>query len=151
WDRTTGSSLSQFSHYVQGLSFFAAPAIADVTGDGTPYVIVPADSGTVEAFDGTSGQQATGFPKYTGGWSVFTPAVGDVLGSKHADVAAMTREGYLFIWTSAGNGCSGNNHAWHWHQDDYNDGLYGSDTRPPSAVTDLHSAASGSNDILTFT
>jgi hypothetical protein len=151
WDPTSGSSLSQFSHYVQGLSFFAAPAIADVTGDGTPDVIVPADSGAIMAFDGKTGMAAAGFPKYTGGWSVFTPAIGDVLGTKHTDVAAMTREGYLFIWGTAGNGCSGNSEAWHWHQNDYNDGLYGSDTRPPSAVSDLKVAKSGSNDILTWT
>ena len=55
WDPTSGASLSQFSNYVQGLAFFAAPAIADVTGDGTPDLIVPADSGAIMGFDGSTG------------------------------------------------------------------------------------------------
>jgi hypothetical protein len=63
----------------------------------------------------------------------------------------MTREGYLFIWGTGGNGCSGNSEAWHWHQNDYNDGQYGTDSRPPSAISDLHVARSGANDVLTWT
>ncbi|MBV8195587.1 MAG: hypothetical protein JOY80_08670, partial [Candidatus Dormibacteraeota bacterium] len=74
WDPTSGQPLSQYSNYVQGLPFFVAPAIADVTGDGIPDVIVPGDSGALMAFDGTTGKPAAGFPKWTGGWSVFTPA-----------------------------------------------------------------------------
>ncbi|MBV9524260.1 MAG: hypothetical protein JOZ46_00440, partial [Candidatus Dormibacteraeota bacterium] len=145
WDPTTGASLATYSHYIQGLAFFGAPAIADLTGDGVPDVIVPADSGAVMAFDGVTGQPAAGFPKWTGGWTVFTPAVGDVLGNGGTEVAAATREGNLFIWTTSGGTCSGNSEAWHWHQNDRNDGLYGEDTRPPSAITDLRVSRVGSN------
>src|SRR4029077_15930149 len=119
------------------LAFFAAPAIADVTGDGTPDVIVSADSGALMAFNGTTGQPANAFPKWTGGWSAFTPAVGDLAGHGQTDVVVATREGYLYSFQTSGNGCAGNSEAWHWHQNDWNDGRYGSDTRPPSAITDL--------------
>jgi hypothetical protein len=157
WDPGSGASLAQFSHYVQGLSFFAAPAIGDVTGaDGggpttTPDLIVPADSGAIMGFDGATGQPAAGFPKWTGGWSVFTPALGDINSDGHTDLAAATREGYLFEWQTGGDGCTGNGEAWHWHQDDWNDGHYGTDTRPPSAITDLAVTQQGSDDTLSFT
>ena len=151
WDPTTGASLTQYSNYVQGLPFFVAPAIADVTGDGTPDIIVPSDSGALMAFDGATGQPAAGFPKWIGGWSTFTPAVGDLLGNGVTDVAAATREGYLFIWTTAGNGCTGDSEAWHWHQDDWNDGQYGNDTRSPATITDLSVVTQGGNDVLSFT
>jgi hypothetical protein len=157
WDPASGASLSQYSHYVQGLAFFAAPTIADVTGPDsggattTPDIIVPADSGAIMAFDGATGATAAGFPKWTGGWSVFSPATGDLAGDGRTDLVAMTREGYLFEWQTGGDGCSGNSESWHWHQDDWNDGHYGSDTRPPSAITDLSVSAQGASDVLAFT
>ncbi len=63
----------------------------------------------------------------------------------------MTREGYLSMWSTGGNGCAGNSEAWHWHQDDRNTGHYGTDTRPPSAISDLSTTAQGGNDQLDFT
>jgi hypothetical protein len=153
WDPATGASLppGQFTHYLQGLGFFAAPAIGDVNGDGLPDVIMPADSGALMAFDSLTGQAAAGFPKWTGGWSLFSPAIGDVNGDGHTDVAVATREGYVHLWQTGGNGCTGNSEAWHWHQDDRNTGHYGTDTRPPSAISDLSTTQQGGNDVLSFT
>ncbi len=102
-------------------------------------------------FDGKTNTAAAGFPKWTGGWSLFAPASGDVNGTGVTDVSEMTREGYLSVWSTAGNGCAGNSEAWHWHQDDRNTGHYGTDTRPPSAISDLVSNAQGGQDKLTFT
>jgi hypothetical protein len=151
WDPTTGASLNQYSNYVQGLSFFAAPAIADVTGDGFPDILVPADSGALMAFDGVTGLQAAGFPKWTGGWSLWSPAVGDMSGTGHTNVVEATREGFIHAYQTGGNGCAGNSEAWHWHQNDWNNGHYGTDTRPPSAITDLSITQQGANDSLSFT
>jgi hypothetical protein len=151
WDPTTGANLAQYNRYIQGLSFFGAATIADVTGDGTPDILQGADSSALMGFDGTTGQTAAGFPKWTGGWSLFAPATGDLRGSGQTDVSEMTREGYLSAWSTAANGCAGNSEAWHWHQDDRNTGHYGTDTRPPSAISDLSVTPSGSNDNLSFT
>jgi hypothetical protein len=151
WDPATGANLAQYNRYIQGLGFFTAPAIADVSGDGTPDILESADSSALMAFDGVTGQPAAGFPKWTGGWSLFTPATGDVAGGAHTDVATMTREGYLSVWSTAANGCTGNSEAWHWHQDDRNTGHYGTDTRPPAAISDLTVSKQASNDVLTFT
>ena len=137
WDTTTGLLLPNFrGAYVQGLPFFTSPAIADVTGDGIPDVMTPSDSAALTGLDGVTGQAATGFPKWTGGWSLWTPAVGDLTGSGTVAVAEVTREGYVHAWDTLGK-TSGNHEAWHWHQDDRNTGLYGTDTRPPAGVKDL--------------
>jgi hypothetical protein len=150
WDTATGLALPQYTQYVQGLPFFGAPAIADVTGDGRPDIIQTSDSGAVMGFDGGSGQPAAGFPKWSGGFSLWTPAVGDVDGSGKVAVAVTTREGYLHLWDTPGL-ASANHEAWHWHQNDWNDGDYGRDTRPPAAVHDLAVTGQGPNDVLTFT
>jgi hypothetical protein len=151
WDPTTGANLAQYNRYIQGLGFFAAPAIADVTGDGTPDILQSADSSALMGFDGSTGQPAAGFPKWTGGWSLFTPAIGELGGAGQTDVATMTREGYLSVWSTPANGCTGDSEAWHWHQDDRNTGHYGTDTRPPSAIADLTVTTQPGNDVLSFT
>jgi hypothetical protein len=146
WNPQTGLSLPQYTHQIQGLAFLSAPAIADVTGDGAPDILQPADSGAMHGWDGTTGQDAAGWPKWTGGWGLFTPAVGDIDGDGKVEVAEGTREGWLHVWKTPGL-VSGDDEAWHWHQNDRNTGHYGDDTRPPAGVRDL--AVQGTT--LTFT
>lgn len=150
WDPTTGVTLPQFDQYLQGLGFFTAPAIADVTGDGRPDVLQAGDSAELMGLDGATGQPALGFPKWTGGFSLFTPAVGDIDADGTVEVAVSTREGYLHMWRTPGQ-ASADDQAWHWHQDDRNTGHYGTDTRPPAAVRGLGVVASPSGDTLRFT
>ena len=101
-------------------------------------------------YDSGTGQPAAGFPKWSGGFSLFTPAVGDLLGTGTVAVAAMTREGYLHVWDTPGT-TAGNTEAWHWHQDDRNTGHYGTDTRPPAGIRDLLATQSAGGDTLNFT
>jgi len=150
WDATTGSNLSQYTQEVQGLVFFGSPAIADITGDGNPDIVVGTDSAAMHGFDGTSGQPISGWPQWTGGWILTTPAVGDLLGNGTVEVAASTREGYLHVYTTPGL-ASADHEAWHWHQNDRNTGHYGDDTRPPSAISDLSVTLGGASDTLSFT
>ena len=150
WDPVTGVTLPQDDNPMQGLGFFTAPAVADVVGDGGHEIIESGDSGALMAWDGRTGQTAAGFPKWTGGWGLFTPAVGDVSGTGTVDVAQMTREGDLHLFHTPGL-ASANTEAWHWHQDDRNTGHYGQDTRPPSAVRDLVVTRGAQGDTLTFT
>ncbi len=44
WDAVTGANLPQYTQEIQGLAFFGAPAIADITGDGNPDIILATDS-----------------------------------------------------------------------------------------------------------
>jgi len=126
WDPSTGQSLSQFSQPIQGLGFITAPALADVSGDGVPDIIAPTDSAALHAWDGSTGQPVPGFPKWTGGFSLFTPAVSDIDCDGRLEVALMTREGNLHVFRTDGL-ASAARQAWHWHQDNRNSGHWGSD------------------------
>ena len=149
-DPVTGDNLLQYTQEIQGLAFFSAPAIADITGDGNPDIILSADSAALHGFDGVTGAAAAGWPQWTGGWSLATPAVGDLTGVGTVDVAVTTREGFLHIYSTPGL-TSANHEAWHWHQNDRNTGHYGDDTRPPSAIDDLAVTFGGATDTLSFT
>jgi hypothetical protein len=149
-DPVSGANLPQYTREIQGLAFFSAPAIADITGDGRPDILLSADSAALHGFDGATGAPASGWPQWTGGWSLATPAVGDLTGDGTVDVAVTTREGELHIFTTPGL-TSADHEAWHWHQNDRNTGHYGDDTRPPSAISDLAVSFGGAMDTLSFT
>jgi hypothetical protein len=128
YDPATRTSLPGFPRLMMGLPFETAPALADVSGDGQPDVINNEDSSNVVAFT-PGGSLVAGWPKFTGGWTFWTPGVGDIYGDLHNEVADITREGYLFVWRTPGRASS--NEAWTYHQNDWHDGRYGTDTRAP--------------------
>jgi hypothetical protein len=51
----------------------------------------------VRAYD-ARGQEAPGFPKFTGGWMVQSGVVGPWGHLSHQVLAVGTREGWLFVW-----------------------------------------------------
>jgi hypothetical protein len=134
WNPVTGENLPRYTQPVQGLAFLSAPAIADVTGDGAPDVLTGGDSEALHAWDGKTGAPIPGWPKWTGGWTLWTPAIGDVGGDGRSEVAVATREGYVRLYRSSGKP-AGNDDAWHWHLNDWNTGHHGDDTRPPAGVS----------------
>ena len=125
---STLAPLRGFPAPMMGLAFFAAPAVADIAGGGQPDVINNEDSNNVAAFD-QQGNPVPGWPKFTGGWTVWTPAVGDLDSNGHNDVVDVTREGYLFVWNTPGD--ASQNQAYSFHQDNWHTGRYGMETRPP--------------------
>jgi len=142
WNPETGANLPQYTQPLQGLPFLTAPALADVSGSGNADIVIGGDSGALQAFDGTTGQPVAGWPKWTGGWSLFTPAVGDLLGNGTNTVVVGLREGWLHAYTTPGL-ASANDEAWHWHQNDRNTGRYGDDTRPPLKPASLRFTGPG--------
>lgn len=122
------TSLPGFPQFMMGLPFETAPAVADVSGAGQPDVINAEDTSNVDAFT-SSGATAPGWPKFTGGWTFFTPGVGDIFGTGHNDVAAITREGYLFLWRTPGRASV--DEASSYHQNNWHNGLYGTITQAP--------------------
>ena len=104
WDARTGTFMPGFPSQMNDLMFFNTPAIADVSGDGLADVLQTSAMYDLQAYT-LGGARPLGFPKFTGGWSVSTPAIGDFDGDGRVEVATVTREGWLFVWHTAGSAC----------------------------------------------
>jgi FG-GAP-like repeat/Subtilase family len=129
YNASSGASSAGFPSRLQGLDFLGAPAIADVSGDGQPDLLIGGDSSALHAYSAGSGNQAAGFPKFTTGWEVFGPSVGDLDGDGRNEVAIATREGYLMVWNTPGRASA--DQWWNSRHDERNTGQYGIDTRSP--------------------
>jgi hypothetical protein len=62
------------------------------------------DSFILHAFHIDRPGEADGYPKFTGGWGVYSPGIGDVDGDGRPDVVLTTREGYLDAFRGRGDG-----------------------------------------------
>jgi hypothetical protein len=130
----SGGQLHGFPMSDQGQSFLGAPIDADVSGGGTTSVVVGGDASAVNATL-PDGLEAPGFPKFTGGWTTYAPSTGDLFGTGRTDLVGVTRDGYLFAWSTGGSDGS-DDQWWRAGHDEYNSGNYGMATRPPGVVRD---------------
>jgi hypothetical protein len=140
----TGAAIPGYPAEIQGLDFLGAPLIADITGSGQGDLITAGDSSAIEG-SGTGGGEVAGFPKFTAGWILWSPATGDLLSNRHTDLVAMTREGYLMAWRTPGRPTA-NDQWWSYHHDEWRTGRYGVDSRPPGILR----SASWKGNRLTF-
>ncbi len=101
WDGKTGKMLPGSPALIEDFSFFNSQAVADITNDGYPEVLVGSAGYYLHAFDGCA-LEAPGWPKFTGQWIAATPAVGDITGAGTLDVAVPTRAGWLYAWRTPG-------------------------------------------------
>src|SRR5262249_39081975 len=112
--------------------FLTSPSIADIDGDGRPEALEGSGVYDLHALDAL-GNEPSGWPKFTGGWTDATPSVGDIDGDGQLEVVSVTREGLLFIWKTRGPECGPV--LWRkQHHDEWNTGNYDIDARPPAAV-----------------
>jgi hypothetical protein len=102
WDSATRHVQAPFPQIVEDLMFFGNPTVADVDGDGVPEVVSANGGGFVHAFNGTTGSEPAGWPKFTNGWMIPIPVAGDVDGDGMLEVVAMGREGWLTMWNTTG-------------------------------------------------
>jgi hypothetical protein len=100
WNARTGGFLPAFPRLLDDLVFFGSAAIADVNGDGQAELLAGSGGYLVHAMDAATGTEAAGWPKFTGGWIIATPAAGR-LGTRQS-VAVTTREGTLWVWRVRG-------------------------------------------------
>ena len=132
--------------------------IARVSGSGPGrHILVGTGMYQLHAYDST-GQDAAGWPKFTGGWTQPTPAVGDADGDGDLDVTGYTREGWSFLWNTGTDACdsgtpasSTNQEWWTSRHDERGTGNYGTDSRPPGTPENLQAQRSGSTVTLSFT
>ncbi|MCD6569492.1 MAG: VCBS repeat-containing protein, partial [Deltaproteobacteria bacterium] len=134
WDPHSGKYLKSFPRTTDDYSLYSEPAIADVSGDGIPEVISGSGLYLVHAF-GADGMDKPGFPKLTGGWIMTTSAIEDIDNDGLNEIAAVTREGWVFIWDTLGE--ASNYPTWPTYaHDNFNTSNLSTDAIPPAAVTD---------------
>lgn len=130
----SSTQVAGFPSADQGQSFLAGPIVAPVAAGGDNAIIAGGDNSAVMAAT-TGGKQAPGFPKFTGGWTTYSPSSGDLFGNGHTDLVTITREGYVFAWGTAGSATSAGQ-WWRFRHDEWNTGNSGVATRPPGVVRD---------------
>ena len=130
-----GTFLLGFPHEVNDLQFFTGPASADIDGDNMPELV--GGTAMYDAFaPNVFGIEPSGWPRFTGGWNVATPSVGDLNGDGRRDVAMTTREGDLFVWRTPASRCGIADWPKLTH-DLQNTSNYGVDATRPGVITDL--------------
>ncbi len=102
WNANTGAALPGYPRATDDFQLLSQASVARVAGSGPQrQALVGTGMYQVHAY-GPTGLEAPGWPKFTGGWTQSTPAVGDADGDGKLDVAALTREGWSFLWKTAG-------------------------------------------------
>ncbi|HEX8067285.1 MAG TPA: S8 family serine peptidase [Thermoleophilaceae bacterium] len=130
WNARTGESLPAYPQAVEDFQLLSSPAVADVSDAPGNEVVVGTGLYYLRnlAADGTEG---SGWPKFTGGWLLAVPAIGDVDGDDRLEVVARTREGWSFLWETDRPACGTNDEWWTARHDEWGTGAYGTDSRPP--------------------
>jgi hypothetical protein len=87
-----------------------------------PEILIGSGGYLLHAVD-ASGAEAVGWPKFTGGWIIASPATSQRFAKKSQVVAVSTREGWLWVW----RGHAGRKTVQPWpryHHDARNTGAY---------------------------
>ncbi|MEW5848089.1 MAG: FG-GAP-like repeat-containing protein [Myxococcota bacterium] len=101
WDAATGTFHDGFPAVVEDFQILMNYPVADVDGDGQPEVVVATAGYFIHAIR-ADGTKPEGWPKLTGGFTLATPTLGDIDGDGTLEMAAITRNGYLFVWALGG-------------------------------------------------
>jgi hypothetical protein len=137
WNASTGSFDAGFPSQINTLQILTSPIVADVGGTSTPYVVEGSALSDVRAID-EDGQEAPGFPKFTGGWSVGSSAFG-IFGSLGTQVlVGGTRTGLLFVWQTRTPATSSSGPWPQAHHDLWNTGNLDSQTKPSACTAQTH-------------
>jgi hypothetical protein len=131
FDAGTGASLPAFPAVTDDYQFLSSSTIARVSGTGpSNQVVAGSGLGELHAFDGATGRDVAGFPKQTGGW-LYAPAAL----SRDGRLTDITREGFLFQWSTGAPPCQT---EWpEFRHDQQDSGNYDRDGTPPGAPTNL--------------
>jgi hypothetical protein len=150
WDGESGNPLPGWPQALEDYQWGSNPAVADVSDAAGNEVLAPTGLYTVRNLN-AQGEEGTGWPKFTGGWNMATPAVGDADGDNKLEIAQVTREGNAFLWHTDSPACGTNDEWWTSRHDERNSGAYDTDSRPPGTVRSLAAARSGTTVSLAWT
>jgi hypothetical protein len=140
WGRDPGASnpvsLPAYPQAVEDYQLLSSPSAADVSDAPGTEIISGSGLYLIRNLNST-GQEGTGWPKFTGGWNFAVPAVGDVDRDGKLEVSAITREGFSFLWDTDSPACGTNDEWWTSRHDEWSSGAYGTDSRPPGTPEDI--------------
>lgn len=102
WVAGSGFFQAGFPQKVADYQFFMNYSVADLEGTGR-FNVISGDGGYFVWAPNVDGKQAVGFPKWTQGWHITTPAIGDLDGDQLIDVVMANREGWLWAWKTPGH------------------------------------------------
>ena len=123
WSGATGHAFYGSPVPIEDYVFLVNHSVADITGDNYPEVMLGTGGYFVHAVD-ACGCEAPSWPKFTDGWIIATPAVGDIDGDHSLEVVTGTRDGNLFAWHTKGTD-TGVVQWESFHHDNANTGNYG--------------------------
>ena len=154
WDATSGNGVPAYPRATDDFQLLGQPAVANVAGSGAGrYALYGTGSTSCTPTEATA-RSPSGWPKFTGGWTQATPAVGDADGDGDLEVAALTREGWSFLWETGTPACdvdgtSTNGEWWTFHHDEHGTNNYGHDARPPGTVGGLDATREAATGVTT--
>ncbi|MEA2209020.1 MAG: hypothetical protein QOF54_1497, partial [Solirubrobacteraceae bacterium] len=146
FDGSTGAPLPAFPTVTDDYQFLSANGVAYIDPTlASNQIVAGTGLGLLHAYDGATGRDVSGFPKQTGGWLAAPATL-----SSDGRLADMTREGYLFQWSTHAPACQP---QWPGFRHDQQDsGNYDHDGTPPGAAAGVKLTALGGERFrLTFT
>ncbi|MBZ0272646.1 FG-GAP-like repeat-containing protein [bacterium] len=96
-DGRTGRQLPYFPLLAEDLMVANGPTVAHLDADVSPEILIGTGGYILHAYN-QFGEEAEGFPKFTGQWVSTTPIVADLTGNGYYEVVAGSRDGSIFIW-----------------------------------------------------
>ncbi|MCA1722562.1 MAG: hypothetical protein LC779_16205 [Actinobacteria bacterium] len=155
WSTQTRGQLPAFPRETNDLHFLSTPSSADVNGDGMEELLDGTAYDDLHALNalgeepGLRTLDPAGWPKFTAGWTVVAPGVGNPLGDGTRVVASTTREGMLFAWRTTSKSCD--LASWpEWGHDGWNTSNATIDATRPGGIRGLQTSVSGSSVTLSF-
>jgi hypothetical protein len=128
FDAATGQPLAAWPTVTDDYQVLSASEVVKLQPGPTNQVLAGTGLGLLHAYDGATGKDIASFPKVTGGWLLGAPAL-----APDGRLAAITREGWLFVWRTRAPACQSQWPAF--RHDQEGSGNYNTDATPPAAPT----------------